>query len=127
METTNIEIAYYRYTLQVTDAGESYTTKFSLDKNVKRVLGIQLTSDRLDLLFARGSQRIEVNGDEIFPEDWESRTLISGTGVPPNDRYFRFGNGVLTGNGELKVLYKDKNLPSEFAAYEVAFLLICQK
>jgi hypothetical protein len=102
--------------------------KFDLDKNVKVVRGILLSSDRPIFLFYRGSQRIEISGDEIFPEDFESKILMSGLSVPPDQKYRTLGNGVVAGNGEVKIQYKDTYNPSApvLDAYKVIIVLQCE-
>jgi hypothetical protein len=115
------------FSFQVDAAGVPVSKKFDLDKNVKLVHGILLSSDKPNLLFYRGSQRIEISGDEIFPEDFESKILMSGLGVPPDQKYRSLGNGVVSGNGEVKVLYKDTENPNAaFASYKVIIVIQCE-
>ncbi len=115
------------YTFLVEAEGEPVNKKFDLDKNVRVVRGIALSSDRPNLLFYRGSQRIELSGDELFPEDFESKMFMSGMAVPPDDKYKSLGNGVVAGNGELKILYKDTGNPNApFAPYKVIVALLCE-
>lgn len=115
------------YSFQVDSANSPYNKKFVLDKNVKLVHGIMLSSDRPDLLFYRGTQRVEISGDEIFPEEFESKMLMSGLGVAPNNKYRTLGNGVIAGNGEVKVQYKDGHNPyATFDLYKVIITLQCE-
>jgi hypothetical protein len=115
------------YTFLVEEAGQPVNKKFDLDKNVKVVHGIMISSDRPNLLFYRGSQRIELSGDELFPEDYESKMFMSGMSVAPDDKYKTLGNGVVAGNGELKIQYKDsENANAAFAAYKVIITLLCE-
>ena len=115
-----------RFNLQVDTASRSYSKKFDLDKNIKVVRGIVITSNKLNMLFYRGSQKIEISGDEIFPEDYESRLLMSGINVPPDQKYAELGE-VLAGNGEVKVVYKDsENTDAPFTPYEVSFYFLCE-
>lgn len=107
--------------------GAPVNKKFDLDKNVKIVHGILLSSDRPKLLFYRGSQRIEISGDEIFPEDYESKILMSGISVPPDSKFRKLGNGVVAGNGEVKIQYKDTaNASASFVPYRVIITLQCE-
>ena len=46
----------------VTAEGQVVKEKFELDKTVRLIKGIKLTSDREDLLFYRGVQRVVING-----------------------------------------------------------------
>ncbi|MDZ7648472.1 MAG: hypothetical protein U5K54_15490 [Cytophagales bacterium] len=115
------------YTFLVDVEGQPVSKKFDLDKNVKVVRGIMMSSDRPNLLFYRGSQRIEISGDELFPEDFESKMFMSGLAVAPNDKYKTLGNGVVAGNGELKIQYKDTINPNApFVAYKVIISLLCE-
>ena len=62
-----------RYDIQVTAAGQNISKSFDLDKNIKSVKGLLLTSDKDDLMYYRGSQRIEINKEEYFPDNYESK------------------------------------------------------
>lgn len=105
----------------------SYSKKFDLDKNVRVVLGLLISSTKPKQLFFRGSQRLEISGDELYPEDYESKLLMSGISVAPNEKYVDMGNGVIAGNGEVKILYKDiENSNAPFEAYKVFIVLKCE-
>ena len=116
-----------RYSFIVDTPSTSYSKKFDLVKNIKLVRGILISSDKPDLLFFRGSQKITVNGDELFPEDYESKLLMSGISVPPDQKYADLGDGVIAGNGEVKISYKDsENSTTSFSSYEVNMYLMCE-
>jgi hypothetical protein len=111
------------FTFTVSAEGEPVSKKFDLDKNVKFVRGILLSSNYPNLLFYRGSQRIEISGEEIFPENYESKILMSGLSVAPDEKF----NGVIAGNGEVKILYKDTaNSHAPFESYSVTIILQCE-
>jgi hypothetical protein len=115
------------YSFLVDAAATPITKKFDLDKNVKLVHGILLSSDQPNMLFYRGSQRLEINGEELFPEDYESKLLMSGIAVPPNAKFRKLGNGVVSGNGEVKLQYKDTENPNApFTSYKVIVVLQCE-
>ncbi len=110
-----------RFDLTISTAGSSVKGEFELDKNAKHLIGIAITSDRDDLLYYRGSQKIMLNDIEIFPEDFESRLLLCGLHVPPDQRMVTLGN-LSTGNGKLDILYKDFNSAlTTFSPYRVTF------
>jgi hypothetical protein len=112
-----------RFSFLVDSASIPYSKKFDLDRNIRVVTAILMTSNKPHLLFYRGSQRIEISSDELFPEGYESKLLMSGLNVPPNEKFEELGE-VMAGNGELKVLYKDtdnNNVP--FEPYEVSIYL----
>jgi hypothetical protein len=115
------------FTIVVDQQATSYNKKFVLDKNIALVRGVLVSSDQPKLLFFRGSQRIEVNGDELFPEDYESKILMAGLSVPPDEKFRSLGDGVVAGNGEIKVLYKDTmHNEAGFSAYKVNIIFQCE-
>lgn len=112
-----------RYDINVTEQNAITSKTFELDKNVEKVHGMLFTSDRDDLTYYRGSGKVEINSDEIFPEGYETKLLMSGLNVSPNERYYNLG-GIAPGNFKLKVEYKD--MPDsrlQFAAYRVSIYL----
>lgn len=111
------------YQFSVDAEGQPVNRKFDLDKNTEAVLGLLMSSDNPALLFYRGTQRIELSGEELFPEGYESKLLMSGIAVAPDQRYKLLddrGHGLSPGNGELKVQYIDVvNDSMPFVAYKV--------
>lgn len=115
-----------RFDIQITAINQSVTKTFELDKNIKSVKGILVTSDKDDLMYYRGSQRIEINKEEYFPENYESKLLMCGINVPANLRYYNLGN-VNPGNGSVKIVYQDTpDGRTVFAAYRVSLYLDCE-
>lgn len=119
------KIVYKRFIITVDGANASYNKKFDLDKNTRFVTAMQVTSDKPEQIYNRGSQRIEISGDELYPEDYETKLLMSGISVAPDDRFVELGE-VAPGNGEVKILYKDFNGPVAFSAYTVVFIFKCE-
>jgi hypothetical protein len=112
-----------RYDIDVTAANAIHTKTFELDKTVEKVHGLLFSSDRDDLMYYRGSGKIEINSDEIFPEGYETKLLMSGLNVSPNERYYNLG-GVLPGNFKVKVEYKDTaDARLQFVPYRVTIYL----
>lgn len=95
-----------RYDIDVASANELHTKTFELDKTVEKIHGVLFSSDRDDLMYYRGSGKIEINSEEIFPEGYETKLLMSGLNVSPNERYYNLG-GVPPGNFKVKVEYRD--------------------
>jgi hypothetical protein len=115
-----------RFDLQVTVANAVVSSTFDLDKTIVAIHGLLFTTDRDDLLYYRGSQRVEINRSEIFPEGYETRLLLSGVNVSPNDRYYNLG-GLPPGNGKVKVDYKDiDSVAAGFSPYRVSLYLDCE-
>ena len=112
-----------RYDIDVTSANELHTKTFELDKTVEKIHGVLFASDRDDLMYYRGSGKIEINSEEIFPEGYETKLLMSGLNVSPNDRYYNLG-GVPPGNFKVKVEYRDSpDTRLLFTPYRVSIYL----
>ena len=115
-----------RFDLQVTAANQNITKNFELDKNIKAVKGLLVTSDKDDLLYYRGSQKIEINKEEYFPDNYESKLLMSGINVPPKQRYYDLGS-INPGNGSIKVVYQDTDDGrTVFSPYRVSLYVDCE-
>lgn len=115
-----------RFDLQITEPNKSVNKTFELDKNIKAVKGVLVTSDKDDLLYFRGTQKIEINKEEFFPENYESKLLMSGVNVAPKQRYYDLGD-VNPGNGSVKLTYTDSDdLRTQFTAYRVSLYLDCE-
>lgn len=112
-----------RYDIDVSAANAIHTKTFELDKTVTAIHGMLFASDRDDLMYYRGSAKVEINSDEIFPEGYETKLLMSGLNVSPNDRYYNLG-GVLPGNFKVKVEFKDTaDARLQFVVYRVSLYL----
>jgi hypothetical protein len=115
-----------RFDISVTQGDAVHSKTFELDKNITLVHGILFTSDRDDLLYYRGSNKVEINGQEIFPEEYESKLLMTGLNVSPNERFYNLG-GMQPGNGKVKIEFRDN--PEErlgFSNYRVSIYLDCE-
>ena len=114
-----------RFDIQITVNNQSVSKPFELDKNIVAVNGLLLTSDKDDLLYYRGSQKIEINGEEYFPDNYESKLLMSGINVSPKQRYYDLG-GVNPGNGTIKLSYQDTDdARTPFVPYRVSLYVDC--
>jgi hypothetical protein len=112
-----------RFDIPVTAADTTFTQTFELDKMIIKIHGLLFTSDRDDLLYYRGAGRIEINKEEIFPQEYESKLLMSGINVSVNQRYYDLG-GLPPGNGNVKVTYKDTGYDAApFVPYRVSLYL----
>lgn len=114
-----MEIVEKRFFVQVKTKGETVVGKFELEKNAKVIKGIKITSDREDLVFARGTQKVEINGKECFEENYESKNLQSTINVDVNNRYKDMRDKD-PGNGIIVLTYIDNPHPLyAFAPYTV--------
>lgn len=115
-----------RFDIKILVANSGVNDTFELDKNIVKVHGILVTSDKDDLLYYRGTQKIEINKEEFFPENYESKLLMSGINVAPKQRYYDLG-GVAPGNGLVKITYKDlDDGRTVFTPYRVSLYLDCE-
>lgn len=116
-----------RFKIPVTEAGKTFTKTFELDKTITHIKGLLVAADKDDLLYYRGSQKIEINKEEFFPEDYESKLLMTGINVSPNARYYDLGR-VPVGNGTVKMEYKDEaDGRTNFIPYTVSLYLDCEQ
>lgn len=115
-----------RFDIQIAAARDSVNKTFELDKNIKAVKGVLVTSDKDDLLYYRGTQKIEINNSEFFPDNYESKLLMSGINVPPKHRYYDIGS-VSPGNGIIKLSYTDtEDGRTRFEPYRVSLYVDCE-
>lgn len=114
-----------RFDLQVAAANSNVNQTFDLEKSIVAIKGLLMASSRDDMLYFRGSQRIEINKEEIFPEGYESKLLMSGINCPPNKRFYDLNN-FPPGNGQVKIEFTDADDGrTVFAAYRVSLYLDC--
>ena len=119
------KIVKKRFDIDITASNQTLSRTFDLDKDITAIKGVLITSDRDDLLYYRGSQRIEISKDEFFPENYESKLLMSGISVAPRERYYDLGN-VNPGNRSIRVDYKDlQHTLAPFVPYRVSFYFDC--
>lgn len=112
-----------RYDLsRLNSAGSTTKDDFELDKGTTRVRGLLLTSDRDEMLFYRGTIQIQINGEEVIPDDYHAKLLMSGLGVAPKDRYLPLD--VEPGNGKVKITFSDHDHPTQiFDPYTTSLYL----
>ena len=115
-----------RFDIQIAAARDSVNKTFELDKNVTAVKGVLVTSDKDDLLYYRGTQKIEINNAEFFPENYESKLLMTGINVAPKLRYYDLGT-VNPGNGIIKLSFTDnEDGRTRFEPYRVSLYVDCE-
>lgn len=114
-----------RFDITITAANQNVSKSFDLDKNISHVKGVLVTADKDDLMYYRGTQKIEINKEEFFPDNYESKLLMSGINVEPNKRYYDLGM-VPAGNGSVKIAYTDADDGrTVFTPYRVSLYVDC--
>jgi hypothetical protein len=109
------QIIKERFDILVTAENQTFKAEFELDKSAKFLLGISITSNREDLLYHRGSHRMQLSDKELFPEGFEAKLLMAGLNVAPDQRMVTLGE-LPSGNATLDVSYKDT--PSSLTTFE---------
>ncbi len=121
-----IRNVFKRIILQVTQPNSTVSGTIELEKSIVAINGLAMISNRNDLLYYNGAQRIEINKVEVFPEDYDSQLLMSGLSVPPNLKYYKIKN-TDPGNGIVKIDYTDtsSNQTAIFQPYTVKLWMEC--
>lgn len=115
------------FVFRVAVSGETVTTTEQLDKSIKNVTSILLTSNYEDLLYTRGTLRLEVNKEEVFPDNTDSKRFTTSFNVPSNQKPYKFSTPLRSGNGIVKVTYVDvPDGRTVFAPYWVKVSLECE-
>ena len=111
-----------RFDVQIGASNETVKADFRLDKTAEKVIAVLLTSDRDDMMFYRGTIRLDINGKEVFPEGFEAKLLQTGLNVNPGDRYRIVDR--LPGNGVIHFEYTDTvHSLAPFVGYRVSINL----
>ncbi|WP_108866868.1 hypothetical protein [Aquimarina aquimarini] len=117
------------FSFKVDKENEGITiSHLELPKYTKKVKGLQLISDYPSKLYYRGSQRIEIGGEELFPDGFTSKLLMSSLSVPPRERFFELGE-VAPGDLSVKVRFTDKEhtLASFEQGYTVSLIVLIEE
>ena len=100
---------YKTYQFEVTQRGQRVPVDFELDKNVKAVTGLALDASRRGSLFTYGTQRMEIGGVAVFAEGHRSNMLMFG--ISAANKFHKFSDAILAGNGKLRVDFLDTAKP----------------
>ncbi|MBI3502305.1 MAG: hypothetical protein HY063_10975 [Bacteroidetes bacterium] len=121
-----IKTIYKRFDLLVKGANQTFSGTFEFDKSIVALKGVLIDSDRPDLILFRGSQRLEINRDEIVPENYMTRRWMSGLNTNVNTRY-RDLKSMHPGNGIVKLDFKDSDsFGTNFTPYTVILEFECE-
>lgn len=105
-----MQVFYKIYDLgEIPDPGHVKNEDISLSFPNATLTGIQLSGDNRVAVLRRGTLRMELNGQEVFPEGFPAESLLSGVQVAPDDRYYTLDLPV--GSGNLKFRYIDVDNP----------------
>jgi hypothetical protein len=119
---------YYHppFVIEVNTSGQYVEDDFEFDRRIQKITGVQVTAHYQDRAYLRGTQYIEINGDPILPEDYDTKMLISNSGVDPNPRFLYLGD-IKPGNLKCKIKYQDTDHPSApFVPYKIKYHFKCE-
>jgi len=115
------DIIKERFDMLIDRPNATIKGEFELDRNACFLYGVAVTTDSDEKLYYRGSQKIQVNDQELFPDRFESKMLLSSTSTPPNQRMAKVGM-VEKGNGRIDIWFTDEDHPlASFTPYRVSF------
>ena len=80
-------IKYQLIKLQITGAGD-FPISAESDKTYKKITGIQFTTTDTSALKDAVFSRFEIDSNDIYPDGFETKLLVTGDGVSPNDRFY---------------------------------------
>jgi hypothetical protein len=114
-----------KFKFPITAANTTVSLVFELEKTIVSLRGLKVSGNYEEQVYYRGTQRIEINGDEIIPDDYDSKELMSTANTPVNERHYDLG-GMKPGNGLIKIDYVDADDGrTVFTPYVVVLLLDC--
>jgi hypothetical protein len=96
------------FDVQITTAEQTVKKTFEVDKSVKLITHYTILSNREDLAYYRGTFRLEINKDEIVPENYSTKKIMCWASVSANDRLKSIGKRT-AGNGLINFEYTDTN------------------
>ena len=102
------KILKHLFSIDVGSGDETVKGSFELDKSAHRIIGIEMSSNREDIMFFRGTQVIKFNDEEFFPEGFETKKLMCGQNIVPHLRFYRLGM-IDPGNRKVELIYTDTN------------------
>ena len=127
-QETGLRVVYRKITVPVTAAGiRIKNAEFKLEKNITKVLGISAYADDDARVFTL-TQQLQVNGNEILPEGFDTRLLFNYNSVPSEQRFFPVFNQP-AGNGKVEINCIDTASDADFASnggpYSINYMLKC--
>ena len=72
--------------LTINAAGD-FPINAEADKAYKKITGIQLTTSNVDALKDSTFKKFEIDNNDIFPDGFEAKMLVSGQDLKPGDRW----------------------------------------
>jgi hypothetical protein len=84
----------------------------TLDKDIQKIIGFELFLTNSNPI-GRASMGMEINGNQVFPDDMQLFTLYNNDFVPAKDRLIALNGdeGIDAGNGRITIRYKDEYNP----------------
>lgn len=129
-----MRVSYQKFTVTPGQNADTDPGTLRLDDNVQKVIGVAVVPNLPNQGYYRGSQRLEINGQEIYPSGYPTRLLMTSISVAPNEQYNDIegdvdanlniiNKGLASGNKIVRIKYTDVDHPSAaFSAYTVDYV-----
>jgi hypothetical protein len=119
------KILKLNFSIDVGSGDETVKGTFELDKSAHRIIGIEMSSNRPDIMFFRGTQIIKINDEEFFPEGHQTMKLMCGQNILPHERFYDL-KGIDPGNRKVELIYTDTdNAAAAFEPYKAILYVYC--
>jgi len=114
-------IKYQIIKWNVAEANEQVTVNVNTDKLYKNITGLVLTLPYNVLPADRAEIQLVINDQEIFPENFEAKLIVSDLSIPVNERLYKIEEEA--DGSTVKIKYKDGGMPDMQYPYEVRLYL----
>ncbi len=124
-----MKIIYQNIKISVTTDNTTYRLDSAvIDSRAKEVLGLGIFSKRLDQVDLRGSLKLDLGGNPVFPENTDTKMFTTNASVPVKDKFFMFHSPIPVGNAAVDWTYNCKpNALQAFVAHDVTLVLILRQ
>lgn len=117
----SLRVVYKKLNTTIDAANKTIKTDLTLEKDIVKVTGIALSTNNEDGIQTL-TNRLEINGVEIFPQEFESKMIYCYATVEGDKRFFNLDQP--SGNGVVKIACIDTKA-NNFTAYNINFYLRC--
>lgn len=124
VDASKTATVYVTLNAPIAQANNNNSVTLQLDRAIISVDGISLTTDN-EVAMQTLTNRLEINGTEIFPQEYEAKALYTYPSVEGDKRYSNLDK-FPAGNQQVKITTKDLN-PGSFTPYNVRYYLKCTK
>lgn len=110
------------------------STNTDILKNLKfvrrahKIIGFAIFSKQLEQVDLRGTFKMDISGNEVFPDNTDSKMFTVNASVPVEGKFFKFKEPYPVGNYELNIEYTStNNILTAFVAHDVTFCFMIEQ